>query len=76
MSEEYAFWVTLRPQILSTYYKRFTLLNLPLKIITVCSCPAARQALSFNDLVEKPKKVETFDDHLSQQLKMLLKVQA
>jgi len=39
------------------------------------SCPAARQALSFDDLVEKPKRVETFDDHLSQQLKMLLKVQ-
>jgi len=41
------------------------------------SCPTARQALSFDDLIEKPKKVEsTFDDQLSQQLKMLLKVQA
>lgn len=39
------------------------------------SCPA-RQALSFDDLVEIPKRVETIDDPLSQQLKMLLKVQA
>jgi len=43
-------------------------------MICTAAAPSARQALSFDDLVGKPA-FETIDP-LSQQLKMLLKVQA